>query len=279
MQKIDTHVHFWDPAQLNYPWLAGAGSLERAFTLDDYQEASKDAEVTKIVFVECNAQADENIAEVQWIEKLAQEDSRISAIVAYLDLLNHENINEKLSEFKKHPLVRGIRHNIQGNEPGFCLQDKYIEGVQKAQLSGLRIELCLTHDQLSDVIQLVKLCPEVEFMLNHAAKPGIKASLIEQWQKDITTLAKSPNVYCKLSGLLTEADFDQWTPEEILPYFQHCVQAFGHDRIVYGGDWPVITLGGEYSDWNDLCEALTANWTEKNKLAFYQKNAEAFYQI
>jgi L-fuconolactonase len=175
--------------------------------------------------------------------------------------------------------VRGIRDNIQNNPPGFAVQPGFVAGVREAHKRGLHFELCLKHDQLGETIELVKMCPDGQFVLDHCAKPSIAAALREPWHTQMRELAALPNVVCKISGLITEADWAGWVPDEILWYARAAAEAFGHERIMYGSDWPVSEVAGGYMAWFTLAEALAANWSETDRERFFARNAERVYRL
>ena len=279
IEIVDTHVHFWDPSILEYPWLKDAPVLDDRFSLDEFKAATEGFNIKSKVFVECNCNPVQNVQEVDWIESLAQSDSGIKGIVAYADMLDHETLQKRLDDFKTRPLVKGIRHNIQFNPAGFATDDDFAEGVSKVLNSGLHFELCLTHDQLDECIELVKRLPSGPLIIDHCAKPGIKAGLIDDWKKGMEELAENENVYCKISGLLTEADHTQWKSDEFRPYMDHVLHVFGIDRILFGGDWPVSTLAGGYMSWCNVIDEWTKHWEAKDKNQFFVRNAEKFYRL
>ncbi len=276
---IDSHVHFWDPAKLKYDWLESAGALNQPFLLTDYHKATEGIEVDKMVFVECNCHPGSNEEEVIWVQELAKSDERIQAIVAYADLTEVNNIDLKLKNLAAHKMVKGIRHNIQFNEPGFAIQPIFIEGVKKVLDLDLHFELCITHDQLAECIELVSALPERPLVLNHCGKPGIRDGAIDNWKTNMRQLSRYEHVYCKVSGLLTEADLKNWKKEDVTPYTDHVLECFGNNRIVYGGDWPVCTLAGGYHDWFTFVSEWTSDWSEQEKNNFYHDNAKRFYRL
>ena len=177
---IDTHVHFLDPTRLRYDWIKSVEALNRPFLLKDYQQATQGIDIDKMIFVEVNCHPDSNEEEVKWVEEMAKNDGRIQAMVAYADLTDASNIDDNLKELAAHKLVKGIRHNIQFNQPGFAIQPDFITGVRKVQDLGMHFELCITHDQLEECIQLVNAVPEKPLVLDHCGKPGIKDGEIEK---------------------------------------------------------------------------------------------------
>ncbi len=276
---VDSHVHFWDPKLIQYDWLASAAALNRPFLLSDFQEATQGIAINKMVFVECNCLPAMNTEEVIWVEDLASKDDRIEAIVAFADLTDTSHIDANLEKLSAHDIVRGIRHNIQFNEPGFATQSSFINGVKKVLALDKHFELCITHDQMVECIDLVKSLPERPLILNHCGKPGIRDRKMDQWKEHIQQLSEFEHISCKISGLLTEADTERWVPEDIIPYLDQVRECFGSQRIVYGGDWPVCTLAGNYQDWYNLVIHWTESWTKDERLDFFAHNAIRFYRL
>jgi len=278
MNVVDTHAHFWDVDSLNYPWIEKGSAFDRSFFLEDYQRATTDVPIERMVFVECDAHASYSLAEAEWVRRLAQIDQRIQAIVARTSLMD-ANALATLDALAAMPLVRGIRDNIQNNPPGFALEAGFIAGVREVHRRGLHFELCLKHHQLAETIELVRRCPEGNFVLDHCAKPDIKSGRKEPWAKQIEELAALPNVVCKISGLVTEADWNHWQPEEVLWYARVAASEFGSERIMFGSDWPVNEVAGGYARWFQLAESLASSWSSADRAKFFQKNAERVYRL
>jgi L-fuconolactonase len=274
---VDSHVHFWDPAELEYPWLSGLPALLRAFGPPEYREAAHDVPVESVLFVEANPHRARGAAEARRVQRLAATRPWIAGIVAFVDL-TAPSAAPALDELAAVPLVRGIRHNIQGNPPGFALQPAYVEGVREAGRRGLVVDLCITHDQLPEAVDLVDRAPDTHFVLDHCAKPPIRERLLDPWRSDIARLAERPNVSCKISGLLSEAE--PGVPgKALLPYATHVVEEFGAGRVMYGSDWPVLTLAGSHSGWYDFTRSLTRGWSDEEVRRFYRENARATYSL
>jgi L-fuconolactonase len=278
---VDTHVHFWEPERLAYPWLASVRPLLRSFVPGDYRSAFASAPIERMVFVECNVRADQCEQEVDWIESLVQDEPRLSAIVAFADLTvaDEQQRTGLIERLLARPMVRGIRHNIQGQPKGFCLQPAFVAGVQTVHKLGAHFELCVTHDQLDDVIELLRRSRVGRFMINHGAKPSIRTDSFEPWKTQMAEIARFENVWCKISGLFTEADLTRQSVEVVRPYAEHLAACFGADRIVYGSDWPVCTLAAEGVRWLEFVHKLTAGWKESEQIRFYRDNALDFYGI
>jgi len=274
---VDAHVHFWDPAVLHYPWLAGVPALRRAFTPADYA-ATAQGRVDRVVVVEANALASESASEVAYLERSPAAPACIAAIVAYADMTD-AGVEQTLDALASRPLVRGVRHNIQGHEAGFCTTAAFVRGVRAAGRRGLTFDLCITHDQLPDAVALARACPGTRFVLDHAAKPAIGGAMPEGWRVGIAGLAALENVSAKLSGLLTEARPAVRTPEHLRPYADRLLDVFGVDRVMFGSDWPVATLAGGFDCWYDFTDWLAASWAPDERQRLFAGTAAAVYGI
>ena len=278
MQVIDTHAHFWDVDRLDYPWIESGSPFARNFLLEDYQRVSADVPIERMVFVECDAHPRCSVAEAEWVADLAAIDPRIQAIVARVPL-HEKDAMARLEAIAAMPLARGVRDNIQGHAPGFALGDTFVAGVREVARRGLHFELCLKHDQLAETIELVRRCPEVRFILDHCAKPDIAGGLREPWRSQMADLAALPNVICKISGLVTEADWENWEPDDVLWYARTAAEIFGPERIMFGSDWPVNEVAGGYMRWFRLAQELSAGWTPEHRDRFFAANAERVYRL
>lgn len=277
---VDAHVHFWDPRALHYPWLAELPALERPFLPADYRAQTPDADATRVVFVECNALPAESALEVALVERLARDTPhvtvRIDGVVAFADVASRGAA--ALDPLPASPLVKGVRQNVQGHPPGYCRTPRFVEGVQETGRRGLAFDLCATHDQLGDVIALAERCPETRLVLDHCGKPPIRAGAWEPWATHVAALGAMPHVCCKISGLLTEAAPGA-SDDDLLPYAAHAAACFGPERVLYGSDWPVLTLAGDHARWLAFAGRLTADWRDGARRAFYHDNAARVYGL
>jgi L-fuconolactonase len=280
---IDSHVHFWDPAELHYSWLEAVPSLHRALLPADYAAATRQIPIGRIVFVEANCRPEEARREVDFVNRLVQAEPRIAGIVAFVDVAQRlgtrgSGLGETLDALSTLPRVKGIRQNIQGQPAGFCRQRAFVDGVRAVGRRALVFDLCATHDQLGEVVDLVRDCPDTRFVLDHCGKPAIRQRSLQPWSESVARLAAHENVCCKLSGLLTEAG-DAWCPEDLLPYAARVVECFGPARVLYGSDWPVLTLAGGYGTWYGFTERLTRGWSATDRSRFYGDNAARVYGL
>jgi len=277
---IDTHLHVWDPARLNYPWLAPLPLLNRAYLPADYAAACGALQVEQMVFVQAEADFAQFREETAWVSNLAEQERRLGGIVSWAPLERGDAARDDLEQLARNPLVKGVRRIIQFEEDiAFCLRPGFMQGVQALPDYGLSFDLCINHLQLANTIELVRRCPKVQFILDHIGKPDIKHQLDEPWKRELRTLASLPNVWCKLSGLVTEADHRHWQPTDLRPYIEHVIAVFGFDRVMFGGDYPVILLAASLPRWVAALDEVLAGCSAGELLKLYRENARAFYRL
>lgn len=276
---VDSHIHFWDTGNLHYEWLASVPKINKNFLPEDLANASEDADLQKIVFVQADPSAEQGLAEAAWVSELAGAEPRIEGIVAFAPLEHGEKAREYLKALNAYPLVKGVRRLIQSEPLGFSTQPDFIRGVQLLPDYGFSFDICIYHPQLQDAISLVEQCPDVSFVLDHIGKPDINNKIIEPWATHIKTLAGFPNVQCKLSGMVTEAHHDHWTKEDLKPYADHVIASFGTDRLMYGGDWPVSELASDWTEWLETAQWLLADLSEEERQKVFCDNAIEFYRL
>ena len=276
---VDTHVHLWDPQRLRYRWLDGNAQLNRSHLVADYRRACGDVRVAKLVFVQCDCAPEQALAEVEWVSGLAREEPRLRGIVARASLEDGDAVQPHLEKLAALPLVKGVRRLIQGESNEFCLAPKFVRGVQLLHAHGFSFDLCLKHPQLANTIRLVRQCPDVNFVLDHIGKPDVKAGRLEPWRAELRELAALPNVWCKLSGMVTEADHARWTAADLRPYIDHVLACFGAERVMFGSDWPVSTLATDYPRWVATLDDALRGCSADELRRIYVTNAENFYRV
>jgi len=277
MRFIDSHVHFWDRAALQpYVWLHEVPTINHPHVPATLHAEAGARFPEKIVFVEAGAPWPD---EVRWVEGLAVDEPRLRGIVARLAVDAGPATTAGIAELRKHPLVRGVRHHFEHDPVDYCARPAFVAGVRELADAGLSFDLCGKHGQLPAMIELVRQCPEVSFILDHAGKPGIRGGLLDPWRQQIRELAALPNVVCKLSGLATEADMANWTDAQLRPYTDHLLEVFGPKRLLFGGDWPVAKLATSYVRWLETVESLTSRLSPSERAAIFYDNAERVYRI
>ncbi|HEY8599915.1 MAG TPA: amidohydrolase family protein [Thermomicrobiales bacterium] len=278
---VDSHLHLWDPQRFRMRWVDGNAVLDQPYGLADYREHTAGVAIEAMVYLQVEVEPAYALLEARWAAERAAEDPRLQALVPWAPLEYGEQARAFLDALvATSPLVKGVRRLIQGEpDPEFCVQPRFVRGVQLLAEYGLSCDLCITHEQLPGTIQLVRQCPEVSFVLDHIGKPDIKGRVLDPWRERIAELAASPNVLCKISGLVTEADHQHWTPADLLPYVDHIVKSFGENRIMFGGDWPVAFQASTYPRWVETVDALTMNLSPEGKHKLWAENARRFYRL
>lgn len=278
---VDSHVHFWNPDAIDYPWLSGAPAISRpTFPADlDAARGELSHELAGIVFVEADCLPAHALREAEWVTALAADDPRIRGIVAHAPLQKGEAVADDLAALQKLPLVKSIRRLIQSEPLGFSTGADFVRGVQLLPEYGFSFDLCIFHSQMGDVLELVEQCPNVSFILDHMGKPGIAAGLTEPWKSQIRELAQRPDIHCKLSGVVTEADKASWTAAQVRPYMEHILDCFGPERVVFGSDWPVVNLAADYRRWFALATETIAHYSPAEQQMILHDNAVRFYRL
>lgn len=277
----DAHVHLWNPELLRISWLDNSEVLGKTFEPAEYSQHTNGLPIEGLVYLEVDVNPSYRLLEAKQVAKYAEQDSRIKAIVVSAPVEDGLNVRPLLAELVAvSPLVKGVRRLLQGeSDPEFCLRPRFVEGVKQLAAFGLSFDICIKHNQLPGAIELVRRCPEVNFVLDHIAKPDIKAGLLDPWRENMRELASLPNIYCKMSGIVTEADGENWTAEDIKPYVRHVLEVFGEDRVMYGSDWPVVLLASSYKRWHETLLELTDDLSEEAKRKLWSENTKRFYRI
>lgn len=243
--KVDAHQHFWQYNPADYGWIGDSMQVLKR----DYLPADLMSELKKVGFDGCIAvQARQSLEETSWLLKLAAENNFIKGVVGWVDLCS-ENIGVQLQDFSKNPKLVGVRHVVH-DEPddNFMAHQSFRNGISLLEKYNLTYDLLLFPKHLPLATELVKAFPRQKFVLDHIAKPDIKNQLKEPWASNIKQLAQLPNVYCKLSGMVTEADWNGWKNDDFSFYLDTVLESFGINRVMIGSDWPVCKVAGNYSN-------------------------------
>lgn len=274
--RIDAHQHFWvfDPVRDN--WITeDMRVIRRDFLPSDLKPLLEAANMDGCVAV----QADQSDTETSFLLKLAEEHSFIKAVVGWVDLLS-EDIEQKLEGLRQYKVLKGFRHILQGEKDrAFMLRSDFKRGISALSKSSFTYDLLVLPDQLNVTEELVSSFPYQKFVIDHLAKPLIRQGVLDGWEKDICALAQYENVYCKLSGMVTEADWHNWTQQDLEPYLDAIVNAFGTRRIMYGSDWPVCLLAASYQQTYEIVEQYFSSFSEDEQGLIFGGNAVDFYQI
>ena len=272
---IDSHQHFWRYDEAQYPWIPKGSALHRDGLPQDWQAAAGPIGFESSIAV----QARQSLEESRWLLELADVHESIIGVVGWVDLRS-ERVAEQLAKFAQHPKFVGVRHVVQ-DEPDeqFLVRPEFVRGIAALQEFNLAYDLLIFPKQLPAAIELVRKFPEQRFVLDHIAKPLVKSGIISPWREQIRELAQSPNVWCKVSGLITEADQHAWKPEEFWPYLDIVFESFGVARLMFGSDWPVCLLAGSFEKVHGLVRGYMGSKCGDEQDKVFAENAMRFYLI
>jgi L-fuconolactonase len=273
--RIDAHQHFWRYRPDTHAWIdESMTALRRDFLPRDLEPLLRAAGFDGCVAV----QAQQNIAETEWLLALADEHTFIRGVVGWVDLCAPD-VRDQLARVAAHPRLCGIRHVVQDEPAGHMLRDDFRRGIAALAEFDLAYDVLIYARQLPEALRLVAAFPSQHFVIDHIAKPAIRDSEIDAWRRDITAISRHPNVYCKLSGMVTEAGWQSWTPADLAPYIDVALDAFGPGRLMIGSDWPVCTLAAPYASVVDTTTARIAAHSPHAVDAILGATAASFYHL
>ncbi|MDJ1136378.1 amidohydrolase family protein [Streptomyces iconiensis] len=271
MIRIDAHHHLWVLSRRALPWMDGAWAdpIHRTWTEDDLLPHLDAHGIDATVVV----QASHSTGETRELLALKERSAHVAAVVGWADLTAPGGPRLPTG-------LAGVRHQTEGlDDPAWLSRADVRHGLARLAEAGLVYDLLVTPRELPSAVETVRALPELEFVLDHAAKPRIAVGEWEPWAGLLDQLAALPNVSCKLSGLVTEADWETWTQTEALPYARHVLDAFGPERVLFGSDWPVCTLAATYDEVAALADEATADLTQDERAAVFGGNAARVYGI
>lgn len=275
MLTIDAHQHFWKYHPDLHAWIDDSMKVIRQdFMPGDLQPVLLENNINGCITV----QAVQTETETSFLVACANENNFIKGVVGWVDL-RAKNISDRLTYYKQFPIVKGFRHIVQGQPKGFILQDDFLNGIRSLCDFGFTYDLLVYPDQLLEAVELVQQNPNQLFVIDHLAKPYIKAGLIDEWKKDMQVIAQYENVYCKISGMVTEADYKNWKLEELTPYLEVVANAFGTGRIMYGSDWPVCLVAASYKRTIEIVKDYFKSFSQEEQEKIVGLNALKFYQV
>jgi L-fuconolactonase len=277
---VDAHHHFWDPARFAYPWMQAPEltPIRRPFGPADLKPLLEANGVDASIVVQCCSSVDETEA----LLAQAAQTPFVAGVVGWIDLTqgNASATLDRLRSRPDGPLLIGIRHQVHDEEdPRWLARDDVKRGLAAVFEEGLTYDLLVRSRELPAAIEVVRAFPHGRFVLDHAAKPPIAQGFDRDWASRITQLAACPNVWCKVSGLVTEATWQDWTVEQLRPVIRHVLDAFGEDRLLYGSDWPVCLLAADYSSVKAAAETCLDDLSASAREKIFGTNAVAAYQL
>jgi len=276
MERIDAHQHFWNYDISRHNWITDdMAVIRRDFLPVDLEPLLKENNINGSLAV----QADQTEEETRFLLELANEYPFIKGVVGWIDLRSND-IKERLAESEQYKKLKGFRHILQGEpDDRFMLQPDFLNGIEALAEFDYSYDILVFPRHLVHVKKLVDLFPNQRFVIDHIAKPGIRKNEIKEWEKDMREIAHHSNVWCKLSGMVTEADWKQWKKEDIYPYMDVVMESFGSKRVMFGSDWPVCLVAASYSEVKGIVDDYTASLTENEQKGIFGLNAILFYDL
>ncbi|WP_128544706.1 amidohydrolase family protein [Larkinella soli] len=272
---IDAHQHFWFYDPERDTWITEEMQrIRRDFLPSDLEPVLKQNGIDGCVAVQAAQSEDETLFLVQ----LAQAYSFIRGVVGWVDL-RAGNLYDRLEYFSQFEELKGFRHVVQAEPEDFMTRPEFIRGVRQLTAFDFTYDILIYPNQLKAALHLVRAVPEVPFIIDHLAKPYIKDGRITTWANFMAAIAKQPNVLCKVSGMVTEADWKGWKKEDFYPYLDVVFENFGPDRVVFGSDWPVCLVAAEYEQMKGILDEYTARFDEETRRKVYGANAVKFYNL
>ena len=274
--KIDSHHHLWHYNEAEYDWIDDFMSiLQRDFLSDELENQLNDATMDGSVVV----QARQSLQETVWLCQLADSNDYIKGVVGWIDLCA-ANLPAQLEAFKRYKKLKGFRHVLQGESDDFMARPSFIAGLKQLAKMGYRYDLLILSHQLPAAIKMLSKVPELDVVIDHIAKPMIKTGEnFEQWKTGMARLADNPKVHCKISGMVTEADWVKWKHQDFAPYMNTIYQLFGPQRILFGSDWPVCLVAAKYKEVQDVVNTFFNHLPQKEQQLIWGENAIRFYKL
>ncbi len=290
---IDTHQHLWDLVNFQPPWLNGApANISSKHDPSDYQTETKGLNIVKAVYMEVDVAPADQIKEAQYVLELIQSGTTPTVAAVISGRPDSAMFAEYMKPYRDNRLIKGLRQVLHAPsaERGLCLKPQFIKSIRLLGEMDKSYDLCMRPTELSDGYKLAKECPETRFILDHCGNADVQAwrpverqidkpqHTVDDWKRDIELLASQSNVICKISGIIARAP-KGWTTDDLAPAINHCLDAFGPDRVVFGGDWPVCKIGASYSEWVNALKQIVASRPMEEQQKLFHDNAARFYAI
>lgn len=279
---IDTHQHLWDLKRLRLAWLDSSKSktLNRSFLPEDYRRATAGLNVVKSVYMEVDAAPAHQEVEARWIVDLikGRQTKTVAAVISGRPAST--GFKDYLGQFRDVPEIKGMRQVLHSGETpaGYCLDPKFVRGIRLLGEIGWSFDLCMRPGELLDGAKLALDCPGTSFILDHCGNAPVFGDR-EGWKTDVAEVAERKNVVCKVSGIVASTAGKTWTPDDLAPIINHVLNVFGPDRVVFGGDWPVCTLGASYRQWVEALRTVVKDRPEAERRKLFHDNAERVYRL
>ncbi|MFM1802173.1 MAG: hypothetical protein RJA81_1525 [Planctomycetota bacterium] len=281
IKVIDTHQHLWDRSILQLNWITKGSVLDRNYLTDDYLKATDGIPIYQAVYMEVDATPSQHKTEADYITTLCQNQNSPTKAAIISGRPDSPTFNQYLDQFRENPYIKGLRQVLhgQGTPAGHSTRPAFVSGIRELGKRRLSFDLCLRESDLNDGVELARKCPETQFILDHCGNPNVRLKPSYSWQRSIEDLAKQQNVTAKISGIIAGADPKKNYEEQLAPFVNHVWDSFGPDRVVFGGDWPVCLLGGQYADWYGTLKKIAESRPQAEREKLFYSNALRIYRL
>jgi L-fuconolactonase len=279
---VDAHIHLWDLSIYPVPWIAGDPVLDKSYVLQDYKDQSAGLGVGAIVYVQAAWANEYSLLEADYVADLAANDPLVQGMVAYAPLEYGDQARVYLDALMtRGAVIKGIRRGLPDPKDTKFDMDRFINGIQLLPEYGLSFDILgKGTPHLDMAINIAQKAPGTNLIIDHLLKPYIKEHQLDPWRQQMTTLASFPNVATKISGIATEADPQNWAPEDLKPYVDHALSVFDENRVIFGGDWPpILTANSTYARWVHTLDDLTSGMSGTAKRKLFGDNARTIYRL
>jgi L-fuconolactonase len=278
---IDTHVHLWNLSQFRLPWLEATSKLHRDFKVDDYRRAGEGLNIVKAIYMEVDVDPTQQEQEARAVAELCRRGQSVPAAAVISGRPASDRFAGYIEPFARESAIKGVRQVLHGPDtpPGYCLDDRFVKGVRLLGDLGLSFDLCMRPGELGDGARLIDACPGTNFILDHCGNAEVFAADLKPWKRDIAAVARRTNVSCKVSGIVASIKGRTWRPEDLAPIINHVLAEFGPDRVVFGGDWPVCTLGAPLAAWVKALREVVQDRSPADQRKLFHDNAQRIYRL
>jgi len=290
---VDTHQHLWDLKKFTLPWLAKNESLKNDYLPSDYAEAtaklctfklggqSLPGKIVKSVYMEVDVDPSQQNHEAEYVIELCKAGKTPTMAAVISGRPASDEFKKYITAYKGNKYVKGLRQVLHGDgtPKGYCLDPKFIKGVQLLGELGMSYDICIRPGELLDASKLIDSCPDTRFILDHCGNANVQAKDHSQWKRDIAEVAKRKQVVCKVSGIIASGKPGEWTSDQLAPIVKHVLEVFGSDRVMFGGDWPVCTLTAPLNVWIETLYLIVHDCKEEHLRKLFHDNAVKFYAL
>ncbi len=293
---VDTHQHLWDLDVVRLPWLKSAGHLNRSHVTEDYLKATRGLNVVKAVYMEVAVDPNCLVTEAEYVIDLCKRADNPTVAAVIGGHPGEEGVADYITRFKGSPYVKGIRHILPGGSPDLWQEKRFLDGIRLLGEVGMRFDLCMPPARLPDAARVVDLCPDTRFVLDHCGNADPVAFMsakrrqtarpsrepqheADPWRRDLAELAERDRVVCKISGIIARAPKENWTPDDLAPIINHCLDTFGPERVIFASDWPVCTRVASLREWVGALKEVVRDRPEGERRKLFHDNAVRFYDL